>query len=460
MTSYLLDIIQRAREAQLTIEHWSQEEVDEMVAAVGWEAYKEENVTRCAKLAVEETGMGVIKDKFLKHRKKILGTLRDLHGVRTVGIVEQDPDRGIKKIAKPIGVIGALAPVTNCTSTPSVNALAMLKTRNAAIFSPHHMARKASFLSVSYMREGLKKIGAPIDLLQCLSRPTRELSQQLLSAVDLVLATGSTEAMKAAYSSGKPAYAVGPGNATVVIDETADIEDAARKVYLGKTFDHGSSCSAENSVVIQESVWDSTIDALKKWGGCLLDTDGKTRLRELIWPNGRFNFKIAATSALNIAAAAGLSVPDNTTFLMVLGEKAGSEDPFSGEKLSPVLALWDYGEFHEAVDLVEKITRYYGYGHCCGIHSFNEDHIMELATKAHVSRMMVRQPQSYGNSGDYTNSMPFSLSLGCGTWGGSITSDNITWKHLLNYTWVSTPIDPVLPNEEAIFGEHWKKYGK
>jgi len=460
MIEALPEMLKRAKEAQTVVEYWSQEQVDEMVAAVGWEAYKEENARQCAKVAVEETGMGIFENKLLKHRKKIIGTLRDLYGLKTTGIVEEDRDRGIMKIAKPIGVIGVLAPVTNCTSTPSVNALAMLKTRNAAIFAPHPMARRASSLAVSFMRNGLEKIGAPVDLLQCLSRPTKELSQQLISSVDLVLATGGTEAVKVAYSSGNPAYGVGPGNATVVIDETADIEDAAKKVFLGKTFDHGSSCSAENSLVVQERVWDAMLEALKKNGGYLCNSEEKARLQDVMWPNGRFNFKIVAKSALSIAATAGLAVPDDTKFLMVLGEKIGEEDPFSGEKISPVLALWKYREFGEAVELVEKITRYCGYGHSCGIHSFNEAHIMELAEKTHVSRMMVRQPQSYGNSGDYTNGMPFSLSLGCGTWGGAITSENISWKHFLNYTWVSKPIDPVMPNEALIFGDHWRKFGK
>jgi sulfoacetaldehyde dehydrogenase len=460
MSDNLAEMLERAREAQKIVEYWPQDRVDEMVAAVGWEAYKEENVRQCAQLAVEETGMGVIENKFLKHRKKTLGTLRDLHGLKTTGILEEDPARGIVKIAKPVGVIGVLAPVTNCTSTPSVNALTILKTRNAAIFAPHPRAKRASGLAVSFMRKGLETVGAPVDLLQCLTAPTKEASQELIRMVDLVLATGGSDMVRVAHSNGTPAYGVGQGNATVVIDETADIEDAAMKIFLGKTFDNGSSCSAENSVVIQEDVWDAMVDALKKNGGYLCNVEEKARLRTVLWPDGHINPKIVATSALNIAAAAGLTVPDDTKFLMVLGDKIGQEDPFSGEKLCPVLALWKYKEFGEAVEMVDKITRFCGYGHSCGIHSFDEDHILELASRTHVSRIMVRQPQSFGNSGDYTNGMPFSLSLGCGTWGRTITSENITWKHFLNYTWVSEPIDPVIPNEDLIFGEHWKKFGK
>jgi sulfoacetaldehyde dehydrogenase len=460
MSDNLAEMLERAREAQKIVEYWTQERVDEMVAAVGWEAYKEENVRKCAQLAVEETGMGVFENKFLKHRKKTLGTLRDLYGLKTTGILEEDPARGIVKIAKPVGVIGVLAPVTNCTSTPSVNAINIVKTRNAAIFAPHPRAKRASNLAVSFMRKGLEKVGAPVDLLQCLTAPTKELSQELMREVDLVLATGGSEMVKAANSNGTPSYGVGQGNATVVVDRTADIEDAARKIFLGKTFDNGSSCSAENSVVIQESIWEAMIEALKKNGGYLCSAEEKTRLRALMWPENQINTKIVATSALNIAAAAGLIVPEGTKFLMVLGEAVGWEDPFSREKISPVLALWKYRDFGEAVDLVEKITLFCGYGHSCGIHSFDEGHILELAMKTHVSRIMVRQPQSYGNSGDYANGMPFSLTLGCGSWGRNISSENITWKHLLNYTWVSEPIDPVIPNEDLIFGDHWKKFGK
>ncbi len=461
MADNIKELVERARKAQKIVEYWSQEQVDEMVAAAGWEVYKKENAEQCAKLAVEETGMGIYEHKLIKHQKKALGTLRDLQGVKTVGVVEEIPEKGIIKIAKPVGVIGALTPVTNPTSTPAGNGLPILKTRNAVIFAPHPRSKRCSALAIEFMRKGLEKVGAPVDLLQYIKDPTPELTQELMKEVDLVVATGGSAMVKVAYSSGTPAYGVGAGNATVVVDETADIEDAAKKIFLGKTFDHATSCSSENSVVIQESIWDKMLEALKKNGGYLCSMEEKAKLREVMWPDGvHLNKQIVAQSVEKIAGMAGIDIPEGTEFLMVLGEKVGPEDPFSCEKLSPVLTLWKYGPFDEAIDYVERITRFCGYGHSCGIHSFNEDHIMELAMKNHVSRMMVRQPQSYGNSGNYDNGMPFSMTLGCGTWGGNITSENITWKHFLNYTWVAKPIDPVIPNEEEIFGKYWAKYGK
>ncbi|MCX7590913.1 MAG: aldehyde dehydrogenase family protein, partial [Kiritimatiellae bacterium] len=338
---------------------------------------------------------------------------------------------------------------------------ALLKTRNAVIFGAHLFARRTTGLAVEFMRAGLAKVGAPVDLVQELPKPTKERIQELMAAVDLVVATGSAALVKAAYSSGTPAYGVGAGNAVVVVDETADIADAAKKIFLSKTFDNATSCSSENSLVIQESVWDMVIRALQSHGGYLCSDEEKAKLKVVMWPDGEhLDPQIVARPARTIAEKAGLTVPEGTKFLMVLGREPVSEDIFANEKLSPVLTLWKYRDFSEAVDYVERITRKCGYGHSCGIHSRNEDHIMELALKAHVSRMMVSQPQCYANSGNYDNGMPFTMTLGCGTWGRNITSENIHWKHFLNYTWVSRPIPPVVPDEQKIFGEYWSKYGK
>ncbi len=461
MADDLKELVRRAREAQKIVEYWPQEKVDEMVAAAGWEVYKKESAEACARMAVDETRMGIYENKLLKHQKKTLGTLRDLQGVKTVGVIEEDKARGLIKIAKPVGVIGALTPVTNPTATPPGNGLPILKTRNAVIFAPHPRAKGCTGLSCEYMRKGLKKVGAPEDLIQCIKDPTPELTQDLMKLVDLVVATGGGPMVKVAYSSGKPAYGVGAGNAVIVVDETVDIREAAEKIFKGKTFDNATSCSSENSVVIHHSIYEKMLEAFKSFGGFLCSKEEKAKLKATMWPDGvHLNKDIVAQSAKKIAGMAGLSVPDNTTFLMVQGEAIGADDPFSGEKLSPVLTLWKYKEFPEAIDMVQNIIKFSGYGHSCGIHTKNDDHILELATKAHVSRMMVNQSQSYGNSGDYINGMPFSLTLGCGTWGNNITSENITWKHFLNITWVAKPIPAVIPNEEAIFGAYWKKYGK
>jgi len=460
MNGSVKELIERARAAQRTIEYWPQEKVDLMVAAVGWELYKEENAIRCAELAVRETNMGVYEDKLFKHRKKTLGVLRDLQGVKTVGVIEVDEARGLIKIAKPIGVVAAITPVTNPTSTPAGNGLAILKTRNAVIFGPHPRACQTTGLVIELMREGLRKVGAPLDLVQALPAPSRETVRELMSAVDLVVATGAGAIVKAAYSSGTPAYGVGAGNACVVVDETAVIPDVARKVFLSKTFDNATSCSSENSLIIQKGIWDEMIKALQAQGGYLCTAEEKLRLRTILWPDyKKLNPLIIARSVHTIAEMASLNVPESSRFLMVEGDDPAAQDLFAGEKLSPVLTLWHYEAFDEAVDYVERLTRVCGYGHSCGIHSLDEAHILELATKCHVSRMMVNQAQSYANSGNYDNGMPFTMTLGCGTWGGNITSENVVWKHFLNTTWVSTLIPAVIPDENKIFGDYWKKIG-
>lgn len=459
MTDLIKELVQKAHSAQQEIEFWTQEQVDEMVAAVGWQAYI--HAEECAHLAFEETRMGVYEDKLVKHQKKTLGALRDLDGLRTVGLIEEDQERGLLKYAKPVGVIGALTPVTNASATLPGNCLPMLKTRNAVIFAPHPRAKKTCALNVAIMRKGLQQVGAPLDLIQCLEEPTIELTQALMKEVDLIVATGGSGMVKAAYSSGKPAYGVGAGNSVCIVDESADLEDAAHKIFLSKTFDLATSCSSENSVVIQEAVFDEMVKKLEENGGYLCSPEEKVKLGEAMWPDGiHLNKDIIAQNASTIAGIAGIDLPQDKKFLMVMGEKIGVEDLFSGEKLSIVLTVWKYASFENAIEYVEKITAYNGRGHSCGIHTQKEEHIRELGEKARVSRIMVNQPQCYGNSGNYDNGMPITLTLGCGTWGNNITTENIHWKHFLNITWVAKPIKAVVPDQEKLFGAHWEKYGR
>jgi len=454
-------LVDQARAAQEEIEFWSQEKVDEMIAAVGWQLYQRPHAEACAKLAVEETGMGVYDHKVLKHMKKTLGVLRDLHGLQTVGVIEHNESKGLVKIAKPVGVIGALTPVTNASSTLAANGLPILKTRNAVIFAPHPKAKETCELTCNYIRAGLQQVGAPVDLVQNIQNPSIPMTQELMNQVDLVVATGGGAMVKAAYSSGTPAYGVGAGNAVVVVDETADLPDAAHKIHLGKVFDNATSCSAENSVVFQETIFDLMVKLLIEEGGYLCNSAEKAALKTIMWPDGtHLSSKVVGQPASKIAELAGIKSEKEIRFLMVLGETVGPEDMFSAEKLSPVLTVWKYQIFDEAVSLVTQITRFSGYGHSCGIHSKNQDHIQELAMRARVSRIMVNQVQTYGNSGNYDNGMPVALTLGCGTWGGNIVSENVHWKHFLNTTWVSSPIPLSIPDESVIFGEHWKKFGE
>lgn len=459
MTDLIDNMIERAHAAQKVIEFWPQEKVDEMCAAVGWETYKQ--AEEIGRLAIEETQMGVYEHKVLKHQKKTLGVLRDMDGVKTTGVIEEVPSKGLIKIAKPVGVIGALTPVTNCEATLPANALPALKSRNAIIFAPHPHAKKTAALVTASLREGLRKVGAPLDLIQTIEQPTIDLSKELMSKVDLVIATGGGAMVKSAYSSGTPAYGVGAGNAVVIVDESADLPAAAEKIFKGKTFDNATSCSSENSVVLLASIYDEMVENLKKVGGYFCTEEEREMLKKAMWPDGiHLNKVIVAQSVEKIANLAGISIPEDTAFLMVEGKEVSENDPFCKEKLSLVLTVWKTDTFQEAIDLVLGITKLNGAGHSCGLHTTNEDHILELGKQVNVSRIMVNQPHAYGNSGNYDNGMPFTLTLGCGSWGGNITTENIYWKHFMNVTWISKPIPPVVPDQEKLFGAYWKKFGK
>ncbi|MCP4197952.1 MAG: aldehyde dehydrogenase family protein, partial [Proteobacteria bacterium] len=360
---------------QKQIENYTQEQIDEVCLSVGWQVYKDDNITACAKIAVEETGMGVYEHKLKKHKVKVLGVCRDILKAKTVGVIERDETTGITKYAKPVGVVGALSPVTNPTATPASNSVSILQGRNAVIFAPHPKAKRSCKVACDFMREGLKKVGAPVDLIQYIEEPSIPRSQELMRQVDLVLATGGAVMVKAAYSSGTPSYGVGAGNPVVIVAEDADVPDAAEKIVISKTFDNATSCSSDTSIVIHESVYDELLAEFKKRGGYLCSEDEKSKLEQWMWIPTKepgklaLNLKIVAISAARIAADAGIEVPLNTSMLMVEAENAGL-DRFSGEKISPVLALWKYKTIDDAIAKVTRMHEYAGMGHSCGLYSF------------------------------------------------------------------------------------------
>jgi sulfoacetaldehyde dehydrogenase len=461
----IAELMEKAREAQAVAARYTQQQIDDVCLAAGWEVYSDENITQLAEAAVAETGMGNVEDKIKKHKGKILGVVNDIKGALSAGLIEEIPEKGIKKYAKPVGVVGALTPVTNPTATPGSNAVTVLKGRNAVIFAPHPKAKGCSKMAVDFMRRGLAKVGAPEDLIQVIEEPSIELTGELMRQADMILATGGGPMVKAAYSSGTPAYGVGPGNSVQIIAEDADVEDAAAKVSLSKVFDYATSCSSENSVIIQESVYEKTLQEFKKNGAYLCSAEEKEKLRNWMWrPNKKgklaINPAIIAQSARKIAAEAGLDVPEDTSILMVRGELPVEEDLFTGEKISPVLTVWKYDAFTEGLKRLIEITDFAGTGHSCGIHTFNEDYIETLGLEMRTSRIMVRQPQAPANGGNFFNGMPSTVTLGCGTWGGNITTENIYYKHFLNITWVSTPFEPKKPSDEEMWGDFWKRRGK
>ncbi|MBI3400761.1 MAG: aldehyde dehydrogenase family protein [Acidobacteria bacterium] len=446
-------LLARARAAMRAVDACDQATVDRWCRAVAWAGGNEATATRLARMSVEESGMGSPEPK---RRAKVLGILRDALRQKSMGVIEELPDQGIVKYAKPAGVVASLIPVTSPYVTPIGIAIYAIKCRDAVIFSPHPGSRKTTNETVRVMRAALKALGASEDLLQCVERPSIPLANELMSLCDLTIATGGPAMVKAAYSSGKPAYGVGAGNATMVIDETANIVDAARNTRISKTNDHGSGCSADGNLLVDTSIYDALLKQLQVEGGYLVSGAEKALLEKAYWDEkGRRTPDTIARAASVVARRAGFSIPDDKTFLLVEEQHIGKPHLFSTEKLGTVLAVFKYDGFDQALEKVRQIFDTGGKGHSCGIYSHSDDHIHRLALVAPVSRIMVRQVQSSSNAGTFTNGMPMTSSMGCGVWGGNITNENISLKHYMNVTWVSRPIAEDRPSEQELFGEFY-----
>jgi sulfoacetaldehyde dehydrogenase len=447
------DLLGRAKTALKAIENYDQERVDRLCRAVAWAVANETTALRLTNMSVDESGMG---DREPTRRFKVLGILRDALRQKSMGLIEEIPEKGISKYAKPAGVIAALIPVTNPVITPIGIAIYALKCKDVAVFAPHPASKRSTNEAVRIMRAALKRQGVPEDVLQCIEKPSIPLAQELMSICDLTIATGGPAMVKAAYSSGRPAFGVGPGNSTMVIDETANIEEAARNTRLSKTNDNGSGCSADGNLLVEASIYDRFLAQLQKEGGYLMNDQEKKLLQAVYWDaEGHRTPATVARPAATLAELAGFQIPADKKFLIVKEEKIGKEYPFSSEKLGTVLAIFQYSGFDNALDMVRRIYDVGGKGHSCGIYSFDDDHIHRLALVAPVSRMMVRQAQSKANAGSFTNGMPMTGSLGCGIWGGNITNENISLKHYMQVTWVSRPIPEDRPSEQELFGEFY-----
>jgi len=452
---YAQELLERARRAMCLIENYDQARIDRLCQAVGWATANEKTFTHLSYMSVDESGLGDREGRPNK-RFKIMGILRDALRQKSMGVIEEIPEKGIVKYAKPVGVIASLVPVTNASLTESGNGIYSLKCKNAIIFSPHPASNKTTVETVRIMREALRRQGAPEDVFQCIEKPSIPLAQELMSICDLTIATGGSAMVKAAYSSGKPAYGVGAGNATMVIDETADILEAARNTRISKTSDFGSGCSADGNLLVEETIYDRFLDQLQNEGGYLVTEGEKQCLQAILWDSdGHRTPATVARSAARIAEIAGFRIPAGKSFLIVEENQIGKEHLFSSEKLSPVLAIFKYSGFENVLRMVRQIYEVGGKGHSCGIYSFNDDHIHQLALTAPVSRMMVRQPQSKANAGAFNNGMPMTSSMGCGIWGGNITNENISLKHYMQVTWVSRPIPEDRPSEAELFGDFY-----
>mmetsp|Transcript_23284 Transcript_23284/g.37101 ORF Transcript_23284/g.37101 Transcript_23284/m.37101 type:complete len:484 (+) Transcript_23284:2775-4226(+) len=449
-------LVEDAKTAQLTVKDSSQHVVDQLIRAMVWACVQPGIPEKIASCSVNETQMGNLEDKIEKVVTKCRAALFDIICDKSVGVIEEDHERGIVKIAKPVGVIGVTCPSTSPESTALIKSINAIKGRNAIILSPHPKAQQTTELVVRIMRHALVHMDANPDLVQIMRMPNRKKTEYLLSKCDLSLVTGGQNIVKIARFSGKPYLTSGVGNVVTTVDDTANISLAVRSISRSKTFDFGSSCSSDNSVLAFHQVYDKLLEGLVREGGFVLSPADSAKIKNVLWqPNGNLNPGAVATSAQNLCSLAGVELPSDSKFLITeqgVGN-IGPEYLFSGEKLSPVLALFKVINIEEAIRKTNDIHKYQGIGHSCGIYSSCEANISALSLQTHTSRVMVNQPQSLSNSGSLWNEMTQSMSLGCGTWGVSNTNDNINWKNLVNITTVSKPlvVPKKLPPDEILF---------
>jgi sulfoacetaldehyde dehydrogenase len=456
------EVMRRARAAFESFRDVSQERADEAVRALAWSIYKPEHACELAALAVADTRLGNVPDKVVKNQRKTFGTLRDLLRAKSVGIIEEDKAKGIVKYAKPMGIVAALTPSTNPAATPVNKAMMAIKARNAVVIAPSPLGYETTKRTVDYMRGALARAGLPADLVQVLPPPvTKELTEALMKAADLVAVTGSQDNVRRAAMSGTPAIGVGAGNVPVIIDETADLADAARKIRASKIFDNSTSCSSENSVIIVDAIYDKAIAALKDVGGYLCTAPEKAAVQQALWHNGKLNRHLIARSAEILAPAFGLTEDaSRADFFMVEDSGVGKEHPFSGEKLSLVLTVYRVKDFAAAKEKVSTVLDFQGKGHSCGIHTKDMAHARELAEDLDVVRVLVNFAHTFGNGGGFDSGLGFTLSMGCGSWQKNSISENLSYKHFLNITHLVTVIPEDKPSEDELFGPHWKKYGR
>ena len=426
--------IEKVRKAQQEFSKYTQEQVDKIFQAAAIAA--NQNRIPLAKMAVEETGMGIVEDKVIKNHYAAEYVYNKYKDIKTCGVLEQDDNYGIKKIAEPIGVIAAVIPTTNPTSTAIFKTLIALKTRNGIIISPHPRAKQSTIAAAKIVLEAAVKAGAPEGIISWIDVPSLELTNVLMQSADIILATGGPGMVKAAYSSGKPALGVGPGNTPAVIDETADIVLAVNSIIHSKTFDNGMICASEQSVIVSDKIYDRVRDEFMKRGCYLLNPEETEKVRKTIIINGALNAKIVGQSAHTIAQLAGVDVAENTKILIGEVESVDLSEEFAHEKLSPVLAMYRASSFEDAVSKAYRLIEDGGLGHTSSLYIntvTEKEKIEKFYNTMKTCRVLINTPSSQGGIGDiYNFKLAPSLTLGCGTWGGNSVSENVGVKHLIN----------------------------
>jgi len=446
------DLIEKARIAQQELATYSQEELNAIVKVIGKTVY--DNAEMLAKMAVEETEMGVYEDKVAKNKGKSKAIYNNIKDKKSVGIIDLDEEKGLAFVAKPIGVIGAATPTTNPIVTPMCNSMFALKCGNSIIVSPHPRSKKCSSYTIDLINEEMKKQGVrcPENAIQILREPTIAASAELMKSVDVVLATGGAGMVKSAYSSGKPSFGVGPGNVQVIVDRDVDFKEATAKIIEGRKFDNGIICSGEQSIIAPADKYDEVIKAAVENGAYYID-DSKTIdiFRKVLFIDGIINKDVVGQSVQTIAQLAGVKVPEGTKVIILKAEGIGTEDILCKEKMCPVMIALKYDRFEDAVKIAQANLDYEGKGHSAAIHSNNKEHIEYAGNNLTVSRLVVNAPSSTTAGGSLYNGFAPTTTLGCGTWGNNSISENLDYKHLINVSRIGRVVDRVVPADEEIW---------
>lgn len=451
--STIAEMIAKAREAQAIFERdFDQKRTDQVVRAIGKVVF--ENAEMLAREAVDETRMGVYEDKVAKNKGKSKGVWYDLKGKQSMGIVSVDPVTDLITILKPVGVVAAITPTTNPIVTPMSKTMFALKGKNAIIVAPHPRSKKCSAHTVALINEAIAKFGVPKNLVQCIEEPSIELTQELMRAVDVVLATGGMPMVKSAYSSGKPSYGVGAGNVQVIIDRGVDYNKAAATIIQGRIFDNGIICSGEQSFIYPKEDREKILDAFKSNGAYIVPDADHDKMVNALFADGKIAGDVVGQSVKYIADKAGIKIPDGTRVLVVEAHGVAQADLISKEKMCPVLAAFPYDKFEEAIDIARTNLHFEGNGHSAGVHSNNEEHIRMVGMGLTVSRVVVNAPVSTTAGGAMASGLACTNTLGCGTWGNNTLSENLTYKHLLNTTRVARLSPKVhIPTDEELWAE-------
>ena len=446
------DLIERARIAQAKYESFTQQQVDAIVRDIGKFVY--DNAEALAKMAVEETEMGSFEDKILKNKGKARVIWNNLKDKRSRGVIGEDTETNLVFVAKPMGVVAAVTPVTNPIVTPMCNGMFALKTGNAVIFASHPKAQKcAEYLTSEFMKI-VKSHEGPDDLIQVVTNGSVEKTQKLMQSADVVVATGGGAMVKSAYSSGKPSFGVGAGNVPVIIDRNINLKEAVEKIVDGASFDHGIICSHEQFVLAPEENFDQTIELFTNTGKVWF-TDDKLqiqKLREVVFLDGYLNKDVVGKSASDVGKMAGIDVPDSAKLILLPADGSGTEDVLAKEKLCPVIAIVPYSTFENAVAMAKANLLVEGAGHSAALHSNDDENIKMAGLELPISRLVVNQPSSTTAGGSLTNGFAPTTTLGCGSWGGNSISENLDYKHLMNVSRIGRVIaDKEVPSDEEIW---------